>query len=81
MEFVSRDPVGRITFTHSLSDMQYSWKIRIQENAFDIGWQECARRVYRTGRHVSSVVDLYNTTCAPANMRHALASNNPNNKI
>ena len=48
-EFVSRDPDGRITFTHSLSNIQYSWKMRMQENTFDIGWQECDRQVFGTG--------------------------------
>ena len=48
----------------------------MQENTFDIGWQECARQVYGTGRHVSAV-GLHNTTCTPANLRQALASNNP----
>ena len=79
-EFVSRDLDGRITFTHSLSDIQYSWKIRMEENTFNIGWQECARQVYGTGRHVSAI-DLHNTTCAPANLRQAVASNNPDNRI
>ena len=52
----------------------------MQENIFDIGWQECARQVYGTGRHVSAV-GLHNTTCVSANLRLALASNNPDNKI
>ena len=52
----------------------------MQENTFDIGWQECARRVYRISRHVS-VIGLHNTICALANLRQALASNNPDNKI
>ena len=52
----------------------------MQENTFDIGWQECARQVHGTGRHVSAV-GLHNTTCVPANLRQALASNNPDNKI
>ena len=37
-EFVSQDPDGMITFANSLSDIQYSWKMRMQENTFDIGW-------------------------------------------
>ena len=37
-EFVSRNPDGQIIFTHDISDIQYSWKIRMQENTFDIGW-------------------------------------------
>ena len=67
LEFVPRDPDGKITFTHSLFDIQYSWKMRIQENTFDMCWLKCARRVYGTGRHVS-VVGLHNTTWASANL-------------
>ena len=37
-EFISWDPDGKITFTHPLSDIQYSWKMRMQESTFDIGW-------------------------------------------
>ena len=35
-EFVSRNTNGRFTFTNSLSDIQYSWKMQMQENTFDI---------------------------------------------
>ena len=79
-EFFSRDPDGKTTFTHSLSDMQYSWKMRMQENTFDIGWQECARRVFGISMPVSTI-GLHNTTCAPANLQQALTSNNSDNNI
>ena len=52
----------------------------MQENTLGINWQECARQVYGTGRHVSAI-DHHNTTCAPANLRQALAINNPDNGI
>ena len=39
-EFVSRDTDGRITFTYNIPDIQHSWKMQMQENTFDIGWQE-----------------------------------------
>ena len=39
-EFVMRDKEGRITFNANLSDIQYSWKMQMQENSFDVGWQD-----------------------------------------
>ena len=54
--------------------------MRMQENTFDIGWQECARRVFGTGRHVSAA-NLHNSSYAPANLKNALADNNPDKDI
>ena len=48
-EFVSRDADGRILFSYSLADLQFTWKLQMQENTFDIGWQECAKRVFGIG--------------------------------
>ena len=79
-EFVSRDADGRISFSYLLADLQFSWKMRMQENTFDIGWQECAKRVFGIGRHVSAT-GLHNTHFAPANLKHALAGNNPDSNI
>ena len=80
-EFVSRDSEDRITFTYDLSDIQYSWKMRMQENTFDIGWQEnMAHRMFGIGRHVSAV-DLHDSSCAPHNLRTALAGNNPDRSV
>ena len=79
-EFVSCDVNGRISFSYSLADLQFSWKMRLQENTFDIGWQECANRVYGIGRHVSAT-GLHNKHFAPANLKHALAGNNPDSRI
>ena len=79
-EFVSHDADGRILFSYSLADLQWSWKMRMQENTFDIGWQECAKQVFGIGRHISAK-GLHNTHFAPANLKHALAGNNPNSKI
>ena len=59
-EFVSRDADGRIMFIHSLSDLRYSWKMQMQENTFDISWQECAKQVFGISRHVSAA-GLHNT--------------------
>ena len=39
-EFVTRDKDGNITFRADLSDIQYSWKMRMQENTFDVGWTD-----------------------------------------
>ena len=67
-EFVSRDSEGRITFTYDLSDIQYSWKMRMQENTFNIGWQEnMAHRMFGIGRHVSAA-DLHDSSCAHHNL-------------
>lgn len=50
--------------------------MRIQENTFDIGWQEStARQVYGTGRYVSAT--NLNSTVAPPNLKFALTGNNP----
>ena len=79
-EFVTYDADGRISHTSSLSDLQYTWKMRIQENTFDIGWNfEMAHRVYRIGRHVSAT--NLNSNFSPANLRIALAGSNPDSKI
>ena len=78
-EFVTYDADGRISYKSSLLDLQYTWKMRIQENTFDIGWNlEMAHRVYSIGRHVSAT-NLH-TKFTLANLRIALAGNNPNNK-
>ena len=56
--------------------LQYSWKMRMQENTFDIGCQEnIANRIYGSGRHVSAT--NLNANIAPANLKTALAGNNP----
>ena len=54
--------------------------MRMQENAFDRGWNsEMAHRVYSIGHHVSATT--LNANCAPPNLNIVLAGNNPNNKI
>ena len=78
--FVSRDTDGRIVFIPSLSNIQYSWKMRMLENMFDIGWQDCARQVFGIGKHISAA-NFHNSTCAPANLQTVLASNNPDRDI
>ena len=52
----------------------------MQENTFDIGWQECAKRVFGIGRHISAT-GLNNTHFAPASLKQALTSNNPDRDI
>ena len=79
-EFVSRDADGRILFSYLLADLQFTWKMRMQENTFDIGWQECAKRVFGISRHVSAT-GLHNAYFEPANLKHALAGNNPDRDI
>ena len=54
-EFVTYDADGRINYTSSLSDLQYTWKMRTQENTFDLGWNfDMSHCVYGIGRHVSA---------------------------
>ena len=74
-EFVSCNPDGQITFTYDLSDIQYTWKIRMQKNTFNIGWQEnIDRHIFGTGRHVSAT--NLNANIAPPNLKSALAGRN-----
>ena len=37
-EFFTLDKEGHITFCTDLDDIKYSWKMRIKENSFDVGW-------------------------------------------
>ena len=70
-----RDSEGRITESIDLRDIQYSWKIRLQENTFDVGWaSDRACRIFGCGRHVSAATLANNY--APPNLRMALAPNN-----
>ena len=79
-EFVTRDKDGNITFRADLSDIQYSWKMRMQENTFDIGWQDnFAHRVFGFGRHVSAT-NLH-SHYAPGNLKIGLAGSNPDQYI
>ena len=79
-EFVKRDRNGRVTLSLNLSDLEYSWKMRLQENTFQIGWQEnIARRIFGIGRHVSAA-SLVNTQ-APNSLKEALHRNNPDRVI
>ena len=79
-KFVTNDADGRISYKSSLLDLQYTWKMRMQENTFDIGWNfEMARRVYGIGHHVSAT--KLHTNFTPTNLRLTLAGNNLSNKI
>ena len=75
-EFVTRDCDGKITNTIDISDIQYSWKMCIQENTFDVGWSfDAARRLFGYSCHVSAK-SLSNTLALP-NLSTALAPSNP----
>ena len=67
--------MGKTITTHiDLRDLQYSWKMRILENTFAIGWDnEMARRVFNCG-HVSAVNLKQNYS--PPNLRTAFAASN-----
>ena len=52
----------------------------MQENSFNVGWEDhCARHIFGNGRFVSA--GHLNFDCAPANLCVALASSNPDQKI
>ena len=73
-EFVRRGRNGQVTQRESLRDLEYSWKMRLQENTMEIGWQQnIARRIYGSGRHVSAV-HLQNAQ-APGSLLAGLRSN------
>ena len=73
-EFVRRGQNGQVTQRESLRDLEYSWKMRLQENTMEIGWQQnIVRRIYGTGRHVSAV-HLQNAQ-APGSLLAGLRSN------
>ena len=77
-EFVARDAKGDVKERIDISDIQCSWKMRMQENTFDVGWNENkARRVCGTARHVSASSLKHNF--APPNLRTALVESNPDN--
>ena len=79
-EFVTRDNDGNITLRANLSDIQYSWKMRLQENTFDVGWNdEMVRHIYGYGRHVLAM-GLHDPS-PPTNLRCALADDNKDKKI
>ena len=79
-EFVTRGCNGRITMTVPLNDLEYSWKMRLQENTFEIGWQDgIVRQIHAYGRHVSAT-GLRNTQ-APSNLIKALWKSNPDHVI
>ena len=79
-EFVVRDKHGKETLSASIADIAYSWKHRLQESTFDIGWQEdVARRVVGWGRHVSAA-HLHNPL-APPNLRKALHESNKDHNV
>ena len=76
-EFVTYDVDSRINYTSILSDFQYTRKIRIQENTFDLGWNfDMAHRVYGISRHTK-----LHKNFALANLKISLAGSNPDNKI
>ena len=80
LEFISRNPNGQITFTYHISDIQNSWKMRMQKNIFDIGWQEnIACYILGTGQHVSAM--NLNAHIVPPNLKSALAGNNLDRKV
>lgn len=73
-EFVTRDSEGKVI------NIQYLWKIQIQENIFDIGWEsDKARQLFGCGRHVSAT-NLHNN-CARPNLRTALLLSNKDRDI
>ena len=78
-EFVMRNRDGKDYNHIDLRDLQYSWKMRIQENTFAIGWDnDMARRVFNC-RHVSAVNLKRNFS--PPNLKTAFAASNADRRI
>ena len=70
-EFLMRDKEGWITFCTNLYDIQNLWKMQIQENSFNVGWQDnLAHQVFGIGWHISAA-NLH-TNYAPGNLKIAL---------
>ena len=79
-EFVTCDAENCITSKIEIADLQYSWKMQMQENTFDVGWEDyCARRIFGNIIFVSAAHLHFDYT--PANLRVALVSSNPDQKI
>ena len=79
-DFVIRDRDGNDGVTVPIADIAYSWKHRLQENTFELGWQDnIARRVGGIGRHVSA--KLLQDPLAPSNLKKGLAPTNKDQKI
>ena len=71
-EFVTRGTEGSVKETVGIRDAQHSWKMRMQENTFDIGWSlDIARRMCGAAQHVSAATLKHNF--APPNLRTAFA--------
>ena len=74
-EFVTCDADGRITSQVGIADLQYSWKMQMQENIFAIGQEDNhTRRIFGSGKYISAA--HLHFECAPANLNVALVSRN-----
>ena len=75
-EFVARDKDRAIASRKDLRDVQHSWKLRMQENTFDVGWSfDKARRIFGSADHASATKSHRNF--APPHLRTALSPTNP----
>lgn len=78
--FVTQGRDGRVMLRVDLKDIEYSWKMRLQENTMEIGWQEnIARRIFGVGCHVSAA--NFHHTQAPGSLKEALSTYNPDRQI
>ena len=73
------DTDGRINYILGLLVLQYTWKMRMQENTFDLGWNfDMAHCVYGISCHVSAT--KLHKHFALTNLKIALSGCNPDNK-
>ena len=66
--FLVRDQDRNNVVTVPIANIAYSWKHRLQENTFELGWQDnIARHVGGIGRHVSA--ELLRDPLTPSNLK------------
>ena len=76
MGIMTKDTDGQVTMHTDIPDIQYCWKVGMQENDFDIRCQESiTRRVFGCGRHI--LVTNLHFSFALANLWTALVGTNP----
>ena len=79
-EFTTRDRRGTVTEKVPILDLNYSWKLRLQENSLCPGWQESpTARFYGIGRHISAA-GLTNFA-PPSGLAKGLSPTNPDAAI
>ena len=75
-QFMTRGKNGQITMKNPLKELEYLWKMCLQEKTFEVRWQNgIARQIHGFGQHVLAA-SLQNTQ-ALSNISKALRPSNP----